>query len=80
MTVNRYTHSEVADLDVRRAFSSWGSAGRCVQGLLNAAAKKGVIGKQQHSGRVTGITTWYIMTEDQLQAIRAEAVARAAKR
>lgn len=70
-----YCHSEVNNLDVRRAFSSKGTAGRVVSGLLKAAGKSGSIKVVQSYGRVTGSTS-YEMTQEQLQAIRAEAIRR----
>jgi hypothetical protein len=75
MTTNTYTHTEVAN-SVRLAFSTWGKAGRVVSGLLKAAVKRGEIETKTVSGRVTGTLVWYVMTEAQLTAIRAEAVKR----
>lgn len=70
-----YCHSEVTNLDVRRAFTSRGTAGRVVSGLLKAAGKSGTIRVVRTYGRVTSSTS-YEMTEEQLQAIRAEAIRR----
>jgi hypothetical protein len=76
MTSRKFLHTEIADLDVRRAFSSWGKAGRVVSGLLKAAAKRGEIRVEWHSGRVSGDTTWYVMSDEQLAEIRAAAINR----
>lgn len=70
-----YCHSEVTSLDVRRAFSSRGTAGRVVSGLLKAASKSGRIKVVQSYGRVTG-STGYEMTEEQVKSIRDEAIRR----
>ena len=75
MTTNTYTHTEVAN-SVRLAFSTWGKAGRVVSGLLKAAVRRGEIEPKMVSGRVTGTLVWYVMTEEQLAAIRTEAVRR----
>jgi hypothetical protein len=75
MTTNTYTHNEVAN-SVRFAFSTWGKAGRVVSGLLKASVKRGDIETKTVSGRITGTLVWYVMTEQQLAAIRAEAVKR----
>jgi hypothetical protein len=75
MTSNTYTHTEVAN-SVRSAFSTWGKAARVVSGLLKAAVKRGEIESKTVSGRVTGALVWYVMTDNQLAAIRAEAIKR----
>lgn len=73
--VAKYSAYNVAH-PVRDAFTNWGKAGRVVSGLLKAAVKRGEIQVEWHSGRVSGNATWYVMTADQLAAIRAAAIAR----
>jgi hypothetical protein len=71
------THTEIANLDVRYAFSSYGKAGRVVAGLLKAAARRGQIGIEYDWSRVAKhTTTYYLVTDEQVAAIRAEAIAR----
>jgi hypothetical protein len=78
--MKKFSHTEVASLEVRSAFSSWGKAGRVVSGLLKAAAKRGDIQVEWHSGRVSGDMTWYVMTSEQLADLRSAAVARGDKK
>jgi len=80
MTTDSYTHTQIMGWDVRHAFPSRGTAGRVVSGLLKAAVKRGEIETKTNSGRITGTTVWYVMTEEQLAAIRAEAIKRGALR
>jgi hypothetical protein len=70
------SHSEVANLEVRRAFSSWGKAGRVVSGLLKAAAKRKQIEMRSSWSRVAGYFVWYEMSEEVLGEIRREAISR----
>lgn len=53
------------------------AAGRVVSGLLKAAAKAGQIERSVSSGRVTGGSVYYEMTEAQIAEIKAKAEARA---
>ena len=84
-----YTSDEVCNSDVIIAFMSLhtskegrrkaeGTAGRTVSGLLKAAAKRGDIKASRSWGRVTGTYVCYEMTAEQVAAIRAEAIRRAA--
>lgn len=89
MASNQYSSDEVKNTDVIVAFKSLytskegrrkasGKAGRVVSGLLKAAAKRGEIQVSRTHGRVTGSHVYYTMTDEQLAAIRAEAIKRAA--
>lgn len=79
-----YSHTEVLSLEVIRAFDakvgrkgSYAKASRVVSGLLKAAAKRNEVGKRTSWGRVTGTSVFYEMTEEQVNSIRAQAIARA---
>jgi hypothetical protein len=79
-----YAHEEVCNWSVRFAFtnvwgpSGFGKAGRVVSGLLKAAEKAGEIKATRTYGRVSGDAVFYSMTEEQLETIRAKAIARTA--
>ena len=80
-----YSHTEICSIEVRRAYTErlgkkagWAKAGRVVAGLLKAAAKSGSIKTSTHCGRVSGYSVSYLMDDEQLAAIRAEAISRAA--
>lgn len=77
MSINRYTHYDLLTSDVRQAFGreGRGRGGRILSGLLKAAVKKGQIQVERSLCRVSD-SVWYLMTEEQAQAIRAEAIAR----
>ncbi len=77
-----YLHEEVCSHEVRRAFrdsmgkAGWAKAGRVVSGLLKAGEKAGTIKTEAHCGRVSGYSVFYELDDQQLAAIRAEAIAR----
>ena len=80
-----YAHEEVCNSDVRAAFvvafgnkAGGAKAGRVVSGLLKAAEKAGKIKARHTHGRASGCLVWE-MTDEQLAAIRSEAISRAAK-
>lgn len=83
MSAKLYSHFEVAS-PVRLAFirldraGGSGKAGRVVSGLLKAAVKRGEIQVHETYGRVTGGVS-YLLTDEQLESIRAEAISRAGR-
>ena len=85
MTTIQMFQEEVRSSEVILAFyptvgskAALGTAGRVVSGLLKAAAKRGEIKAIHGYGRVTGSSVKYVMTQEQLDSIRAKAIARAA--
>ncbi len=86
MSKREVTQSEVLNHEVIGAYTATrcskagvAKAGRVTSGLLKAAAKRGEIGVHRCCGRVTGSTVFYLMTKQQIDAIRAEAIRRAAE-
>ena len=79
-------HSEICSFAVITAYVEVGhgkraaaKAGRVVSGLLVAAAKSGEIGVIRRHNPVTGASTAYVISEEQVEKIRAEAIARAVR-
>lgn len=76
-----YAHEEVASNEVAFAFrkahgkAGFAKAARVVSGLLKSAAARGEIKRVESLGRMTGCVV-YEMTEAQVEAIRAAAIAR----
>lgn len=83
VTAKLCTHHEIAG-PVRPSFilldrtGGRGKAGRVVSGLLNAARKRGDIRVHEDHGRATGCVC-YLLTDEQLASIRAEAISRAGR-
>lgn len=87
MSKATYSSDDVCNGDVRRAFinchldknerrKASGRAGRVVSGLLKAAAQRGDVEVVRTHGRVTA-SVGYVLSEEQLASIRAEAIKRA---
>lgn len=83
MTTKPLTHDQIRNSDVIHAFAAsvgrkkaYGKAGRVVSGLLKAAVKAGQIRKTEHISPFN-VTVRYHMTDEQVEQIRQEAIARA---